>query len=111
MERFCRGRLQIECPRVSQMNRIELGADPLVIGRLGTCDITVDDRNVSREHAEVRAEGDSYVVVDLGSTNGTLLNEAVIGEMSRLMQSYVDRGRSTPGKKQENDGPVRFKWK
>jgi pSer/pThr/pTyr-binding forkhead associated (FHA) protein len=30
--------------------------------------------NVSRRHAEVREDGDGYVLVDLGSTNGTLLN-------------------------------------
>jgi pSer/pThr/pTyr-binding forkhead associated (FHA) protein len=45
-----------------------------VLGRSRECDIRLADVNVSRRHAEVREDGDGYVVVDLGSTNGTLLN-------------------------------------
>ncbi|MEC9094490.1 MAG: arylsulfatase [Planctomycetota bacterium] len=36
-------------------------------------------------------------------------NQAVVDELTQLMQSYVDRGRSTPGENQENDRPIRFK--
>ena len=32
------------------------------------------DPNVSRNHAEIRPQGDRFVVVDLGSTNGTRVN-------------------------------------
>jgi hypothetical protein len=46
----------------------------LVIGRSRECDLRVSDGNASRRHAEVVQEGSSYVVVDLGSTNGTELN-------------------------------------
>jgi len=42
----------------------------VVIGRSKDCDIQVSDPNVSRRHAEVRRAGDSYVLVDLDSTNG-----------------------------------------
>jgi hypothetical protein len=45
-----------------------------VIGRSRECDLTVTDGNASRRHAEIVREGDSYFVVDLGSTNGTELN-------------------------------------
>jgi FhaA, N-terminal domain/FHA domain len=45
-----------------------------VIGRSRECDLTVTDGNASRRHAEILREEDSYVVVDLGSTNGTELN-------------------------------------
>jgi pSer/pThr/pTyr-binding forkhead associated (FHA) protein len=34
----------------------------------------VDDPNVSRTHAEIRPRGGSWVVSDLGSTNGSRLN-------------------------------------
>jgi hypothetical protein len=54
--------------------RVELNADILTIGRLPDCDITVEDANVSRKHAEIRPAGDGFVVVDLGSTNGTRVN-------------------------------------
>jgi hypothetical protein len=46
----------------------------VVIGRSRDCDIQLTDANVSRRHAEVRQEGASYWVVDLGSTNGMEVN-------------------------------------
>ena len=46
----------------------------VVIGRSRECDLRVADGNASRRHAEVVQEGATYLVVDLGSTNGTELN-------------------------------------
>jgi len=45
-----------------------------VIGRSRQCDVVLTDPNVSRRHAEVRRDGDDYVVVDLDSTNGLTVN-------------------------------------
>jgi pSer/pThr/pTyr-binding forkhead associated (FHA) protein len=52
----------------------------VVIGRLDTCDLPVDDRSVSREHARLSRLRDGYVIEDLGSTNGTLVNGQRIHE-------------------------------
>jgi hypothetical protein len=47
----------------------------VVLGRSRDCDLHVADANVSRRHCEVVQEGaTTWVVVDLGSTNGTELN-------------------------------------
>jgi hypothetical protein len=46
----------------------------LQIGRAPGCDIVLDDRNVSRRHAEIRRRGPVVVLVDLDSTNGTIVN-------------------------------------
>lgn len=54
--------------------RHELGDRALVVGRSRDCDITVDDPNTSRRHAEVRYEDGAYWIVDLGSTNGVTVN-------------------------------------
>jgi hypothetical protein len=54
--------------------RVPLGNEPAVIGRLAGCAVVVSDLNVSRRHAHVRRNGGVYVVADLGSTNGTLVN-------------------------------------
>ena len=50
-------------------------AGELSIGREGA-DITIDDGEVSRRHARVRAVGDGLEVVDEGSVNGTYVNGA-----------------------------------
>ena len=44
------------------------------IGRLPECDVVVSDPGASRRHAQIRYENGAYVVSDLGSTNGTLVN-------------------------------------
>jgi hypothetical protein len=46
----------------------------IVIGRSRDCDVQLADANVSRRHAELRQEGASYWIVDLGSTNGIEVN-------------------------------------
>jgi predicted component of type VI protein secretion system len=45
-----------------------------VIGREGT-DIVLADPEVSRRHAAIRAHGDGLAIEDLGSTNGTYVND------------------------------------
>ena len=45
-----------------------------VLGRSREADVVVDDPNVSRKHAEVRPSGGSWIVRDLGSTNGVKVN-------------------------------------
>jgi len=54
--------------------RHEVKGGRAVIGRSRDCDIQLSDSNVSRRHAELRQEGASYWIVDLGSTNGIEVN-------------------------------------
>jgi hypothetical protein len=51
-----------------------LGSGGAVLGRSREADVVVDDPNVSRRHAEVRPSGGSWIVRDLGSTNGVKVN-------------------------------------
>jgi hypothetical protein len=54
--------------------RLVVGPAGATLGRSRQCDVVLADPNVSRQHAEIRPRGGSWVLTDLGSTNGTLLN-------------------------------------
>ena len=54
------------------------GRGPWTVGRSQECDIVVSDPNVSRKHARLSRADNGFVVEDLGSTNGTLLDGAPI---------------------------------
>lgn len=60
-------------------DRYILGDQLVTIGRLPECEITITDTNVSRHHAQIRAAGDGFQLVDLGSTNGSRVNGARVG--------------------------------
>ena len=52
-----------------------LGKAPEVIGRDADCDIPIDDPSTSRNHARFLATPRGFMVEDLGSKNGTLVND------------------------------------
>ncbi len=64
----------------------------VTFGRLPESTVSFDDSNVSRQHAEIRPEGDGFVLTDLGSTNGTKVNGAPV-----TRHRLVDRDRITFG--------------
>lgn len=59
------------------IERISVTRTPVVIGRMSACDVVLADANVSRRHAELRREGSTWIIEDLGSTNGTLVDGKV----------------------------------
>ena len=74
---------------------IVLGSEPLAIGRDPQNDITLDDRRVSRKHAEIRLRLGRYTLYDLQSTNGTYVNgrrvaEVVLADGDRLSIGGVE---------------------
>jgi FhaA, N-terminal domain/FHA domain len=54
--------------------RFTLAEHVITIGRRPESNIVLADPNVSRSHAEIRPQGDGFVLVDLGSTNGSKVN-------------------------------------
>jgi len=67
-------------------SRFVVDSQTVTLGRHPESDIFLDDVTVSRRHAEVRHEDDDYVVLDVGSLNGTYLN-----------RERIERGRLTGG--------------
>lgn len=57
----------------------------ITIGRSPACDISLEgDQLASRRHALLRGEGDRYTLVDLGSSNGSFVNDVEIQEPTVL---------------------------
>jgi hypothetical protein len=60
--------------------RVPLTAEVALIGRGSEAAVKLEDTSVSRRHAEVRSTPEGFVVVDLGSTNGTRVNGVGVTE-------------------------------
>ena len=61
---------------------VELPEDrPFILGRVQGCDLVLRDERASRQHAELRAEpGGGLRIVDLGSANGTFVDDRRVDE-------------------------------
>jgi len=57
-----------------------LDSGRLVMGRLPACEISLNDANASRQHAELVKREDGWWLVDLDSTNGTFVNGSLVKE-------------------------------
>ena len=64
------------------------------LGRLSECDVVVPDPGASRRHAEIRRENGGFVLADLGSTNGTRVNEAAVSERELQHGDRITIGRT-----------------
>ncbi len=60
--------------------RHPITGDVTRLGRLADSDVVLADPGASRRHAEIRREDGRFVIADLGSTNGTLVNESTVTE-------------------------------
>jgi len=59
----------------------------LTIGRDAACDIVIPDRQVSRQHARISLSGSGVILEDLGSKNGTFLNNQPVIEPQKLVEA------------------------
>jgi two-component system cell cycle response regulator len=64
--------------------RFLLASGPVRIGRLLDNEIAVDDDAISRRHARIERSGDDWFVVDVGSRNGTLINDRALAGQRTL---------------------------
>jgi len=62
----------------------DVPGDSLVVGRSSRADLALADRALSREHARLSRDAEGWSVEDLGSHNGTRLNEAPVEGVRRL---------------------------
>lgn len=77
---------------------LPLGTSAVLIGRAPSCTLVLDDDYSSSRHARVFAEGDQWLVEDMGSTNGTYLDDERVtaplpvrpGAQIRIGQSVLE---------------------
>ncbi len=75
--------------------KFDLSADAITIGRSSANDIQVDQDAVSRKHATIVNDGGKHTVEDLGSTNGTIVNDEHIEGVVKLRNGdFIKIGRA-----------------
>lgn len=76
--------LVIQCPD-GQVRTVPLAAGRLTVGRSSAAELSFpEDSGLSRQHLQLLREGDAWMVEDLGSKNGTFLNDAALKSRTLL---------------------------
>jgi predicted component of type VI protein secretion system len=68
-------------------HEVALGRSSVVVGRGKQSDIVLAEQGISRQHASIQHDPQGWILTDLGSTNGTLLN----GQPIRAREPYLLR--------------------
>jgi diguanylate cyclase (GGDEF)-like protein len=74
--------------------KFNLDKPSIIIGRSSKCDIQVDQESISRNHAKLINDGKTVEVRDLGSTNGTYVNDDLISETKLRDGDLIKIGRT-----------------
>jgi pSer/pThr/pTyr-binding forkhead associated (FHA) protein len=71
-----------------------LGGEAVIVGREAqSAKFVIEDPAVSRRHARISRQGDTYLIEDLGSTNGTFINaERVMGRVPLTAGDLIELG-------------------
>ena len=73
--------------------RFLLNSPETSIGRSGENDVLLDDVTVSRKHANIRRAGERFELVDLGSLNGTYVNNNSIARATLNSGDEIQFGK------------------
>lgn len=80
---------------VGENRRLAVGAATISLGRSPDSDVVLDDRRVSRRHAELRLRLGRHTLYDLGSTNGTFVNGKRVSEVVLSDDDRITLGGAT----------------
>src|SRR5215212_7919667 len=73
---------------------VEIGTDPVIVGRNAACKLVLDDGKVSAVHAEFIATEQGVKVRDLGSRNGTFVGGVRVSEIFLLSATKLRIGET-----------------
>lgn len=73
--------------------KYNLDRPSLIIGRSSKADIQIDQESVSRNHCKIINTGKTILLRDLGSTNGTYINDELVDEYVLRDGDFIKIGR------------------
>jgi len=88
--------------------RMQLGEEPFVIGRVEPADLCIPQESVSRKHSRVFRRDGRHYIEDLGSTNGTFVNDVLVKEQILENGVQIKIGRSILKYMAGNDVEARY---
>jgi DNA-binding NtrC family response regulator len=92
-----KGRVEVRGGRIKASKAagwVEIGTDPIVVGRNAACTLVLDDGKVSAVHAEFVATENGVRVRDLGSRNGTFIGGVRVGDVYLLTATKLRLGET-----------------
>ncbi|NUQ79063.1 MAG: sigma 54-interacting transcriptional regulator [Polyangiaceae bacterium] len=91
-----KGRVEVRGGRIktAKSDWVEIGPDPIVVGRNAACRLVLEDAKVSAVHAELVATDRGVRVRDLGSRNGTFVGGVRVGEVFLLSNTKLRMGET-----------------
>jgi DNA-binding NtrC family response regulator len=91
-----KGRVEVRGGRIktAKSEWVEVGPDPIVVGRNAACRLVLDDAKVSAVHAELVATDKGVRLRDLGSRNGTFVGGVRVGEIFLLSHTKFRLGET-----------------
>ncbi len=70
-----------------------LESDEVIIGRDPSCELSFDDRTLSRQHVKIVRNGDNLTIEDLDSVNGILVNGTRVSSAELKMDDRITLGK------------------
>lgn len=81
-------------PGMANVAEFIVAKDLIVIGRANSCDVVLFEKKASRKHFEVRRQGLSFYLKDLGSANGTYVNDKKVDSVELIPGDVIRVGDS-----------------
>ncbi|MFA7443456.1 MAG: GGDEF domain-containing protein, partial [Lysobacteraceae bacterium] len=72
--------------------RLDIGDSPVSIGRSAQCDLSISHRSISRRHCQIWRDDGRYLIRDLGSTNHTRVNDAIVEQAELRDGDHITLG-------------------
>jgi pSer/pThr/pTyr-binding forkhead associated (FHA) protein len=81
-------------PGAANLSEFLIEKDLVLVGRGSNCDVVLTEKKASRKHYEIRKQGLSFVLKDLNSANGTLVNGSPVTEVELVPGDMIAVGEA-----------------